>query len=563
MLFAALLVFAHAALAADTRYTFVNFTGVTGGAGAEDGDGAAARFYSPIGISTDSNGNVYVADLNNATIRKIAPNGTTTTLAGLAGAFGKALGTGAAAQFGGPTGTAVDSKGNIFVCDSLNHQIRKVTPQGVVTIFAGGNSSGALDANGTKAFFNFPADIAIDAADNIWVADANNHTIRKITPSGDVTTVAGSAPVKGYKDGSGKVAQFSFPNGVACDKDGNVYVADTANCAIRKVTPAGVVTTFAGHPGPGHDDGIGTAASFHFPYGLCFGPSGNLYVADTQNNLIRKITPGAAVSTIAGNPEQVKVGDITSNLGTSDGTGSAARFYYPYDIAADNNGTLYVVDTNNHTIRKITADSVVTTFAGKALPRNLRDGPPAEAQFIRIQDMAADALGNIVLIDDRMIRKISPNGTVSTVAGGPWDALNPYVDGPASAARFDAPRGLAVDRDGNIYIARRTRSRSGRSRRAARCRPSPASAIRSATSTAPPRRRSSAIRATSPSTATARSTSPRTAPSAGSAPTATSAPSSASPARSPAATTASTAPPHRRASTHRTTSSSTGREIST
>ncbi len=431
------------ALAAEPRYTFANFTGSSGGAGSDDGEGATARFYSPIGIATDADGNLYVADLNNGTVRKVTPSGYTTTLAGLAGAIGKTNGLGAAALFNGPAGTAVDSKGNVYLADAGNHQIRKITPAGVVSVFAGGSSSGAADGNGTKAFFTFPADVAVDSADNVYVADGGNNTIRKITPSGDVTTLAGSAPVRGFKDGVGKVAQFSVPQGVACDKDGNVYVADTGNESIRKITPAGVVSTFAGHAGPGHDDGTGAAASFNLPYGVAVGPSGNIYVADTDNNLIRKITPDGAVTTIAGGTE-------FSNSGSTDGTGTSARFAAPYDIAADGAGNLYVAEGNNNVVRKVTTNGVVTTLAGRARALGPRDGALSEALF---QDMAADTLGNLYVIDDRLIRKISPTGVVSTVAGGPWDALNPYIDGAASAARFQTPLGLAVDRAGNVYVA--------------------------------------------------------------------------------------------------------------
>jgi sugar lactone lactonase YvrE len=433
------------AAAADPRYTFTRWTGTEGGAGAEDGDGASARFFSPVGITADSAGNLYVADLNNGTVRKVAPDGTTTTLAGLAGVIGNANGIGAAAQFNGPGGTAVDSAGNVYVADLANHSIRKITPAGVVSLFAGSGFRGAGDGRGSKASFYYPADVAVDGAGNVYVADGGNDTIRKITPAGDVTTLAGSAGTEGLKDGAGKVALFRTPQGVAVDGNGNVYVADARNDAIRKIAPDGQVTTIAGNGTPGRVDGSGATATFYRPCGVTVGDGGTLYIADTDNNLIRKITPDRVVTTIAGGVE-------FSNSGSADGTGRDARFAAPYDIAADGAGNLYVAEGNNNIIRKVTTSGVATTLAGRARALGPRDGALSEALFTDIRDMAADSLGNVFLIDGKLIRKISAAGVVSTIAGGPFDPLNTYVDGAASVARFQNPRGLAADGSGNLYV---------------------------------------------------------------------------------------------------------------
>lgn len=433
------------ALAADRRFTFTHYAGTDGGNGPDDGKGPAARFFSPVGIGTDAAGNVYVADLNNGTIRRIAPDGTTTTLAGLAGVVGKDDGTGVAASFNAPGSVAVDASGNAYVADILNQTIRKITPAGVVTTFAGTGYTGVLDGQGTKAYFNYPNDVAVDAAGNIYVADTLSNTIRKITPSGTVTTLAGEPQQEGNSDGIGKGAHFRSPQGVAVDAAGNVYVADTRNDAIRKIATSGVVSTLAGNFGPGRADGTGSAASFYRPTGITVGAGGNLYVSDTDNNLIRKVTPAGVVTTIAGGTE-------FSNSGSTDGTGRDARFASPYDIAADAAGNLYVADGNNQAIRKITGDSVVTTLAGKAPVHLQVDGPLLQARFREIRDMTKDSAGNIFMIDGHTIRRISA-GTVTTIAGVEPNGPTEYVDGSQAAARFDNPLGLAVDGSGNVYVA--------------------------------------------------------------------------------------------------------------
>ena len=271
-------------------------------AGSADGTGAAASFNLPNAVATDGAGNVYVADTFNHTIRKITPAAVVTTLAGTAGVSGSADGTGAAASFYLPIGIATDSAGNVYVADRFNHTIRKITSAGVVSTLAGtAGMVGSADGTGAAASFNNPAGVATDSAGNVYVADRFNHTIRKITPAGLVSTLAGTAGVQGNADGTGAVALFTFPQGVATDGAGNVYVADTNNCTIRKITPAGVVSTLAGTSGQtGTTDGIGAAARFTNPEGVATDGAGNVYVADTDNHTIRKITAAGGVTTVAG-----------------------------------------------------------------------------------------------------------------------------------------------------------------------------------------------------------------------------------------------------------------------
>ena len=334
--------------------------GSMGGSGNVDGVGAAARFDDPQGVATDNAGNVYVADSSNHTIRKITPAGVVTTLAGSAGVTGSTDATGAAARFASPHAVATDSAGNVYVADRGNHIIRKITPAGEVTTLAGtaGSNGGSTDATGPAASFFAPTGIATDSAGNVYVADRGNSTIRKITPAGVVTTLAGSAVFIGSADATGTAARFFWPEGVATDSAGNVYVADTANRTIRKITPAGVVTTLAGTAGVfGSTDATGAAASFASPRGVATDGAGNVYVSDTGNHSIRKITPAGAVTTLAGS---------AGVTGSSDASGAAASFASPHGVATDSAGNVYVADTNNHTIRKITAAGAVSTLVGVA-----------------------------------------------------------------------------------------------------------------------------------------------------------------------------------------------------
>jgi len=320
--------------------TLAGQVGLQGSAG---GSGIAVRFNAPTGIAADAVGNLYVTD--NDTVRKITPAGDVTTLAGKAGSRGSADGSGAAARFFGPFGIACDAAGNLCVADLLNSTIRKITPAGAVTTLAGrAGSRGHTDGSATAALFNAPVGIACDAAGNLYVTD--NDTIRKITPAGTVTTLAGKAGSKGSADGSGATARFKGLFGIACDAAGNLYVADAGNDTIRKITPAGDVTTLAGKAGlHGSADGSSATARFYTPTGIACDPAGNLYVADGENSTIRKITPTGEVTTLAGQ---------AGLSGHTDGSGTAARFEHPLGIAADAVANLYVADTGNLTIRKIT-----------------------------------------------------------------------------------------------------------------------------------------------------------------------------------------------------------------
>ena len=315
-------------------------------AGYLEGTGTAAKFDRPYGIAY--NGDVVVTDQSNYRVRKIFSDNSTAFVVG--STVGFVNGTGAAAKFGTVSGVAIDGFNNTYVSDANYHCIRKITSSGVVTTFAGG-ALGTADGTGLAAQFNAPYGLAIDASGNLYVSDTNNHRIRKITPSGVVTTLAGST--QGYADGTGIAAQFNFPYGIAVDASNNVYVGE--NCRVRKITPAGVVTTFAGGT-EGYLDGIGTAARFNNGIqGIAIDNSGNLFVADTYNYRIRKITPAANVTTFAG----------TGGFGSVDGDVSVATFSEITGIAYDKiHNRIYVADNRNNRIRKILLPQAPTVTYG-------------------------------------------------------------------------------------------------------------------------------------------------------------------------------------------------------
>ncbi len=308
--------------------------------GLVDGIGSLAKFNFPSGIILDEAGNLYVADHSNHTIRKITPLGFVSTFAGT-GVAGYADGHRSIAMFDSPYGLAMDQDGNLYVGDVANHKIRKISPDGNVTTLAGGQK-GFSDRTGTQARFNHPYGVAVDKQNNVYVADSYNNRIRKITPGGQVTTVAGNGN-DGFIDGPQLQAEFYVPIGIVADTHGNLYVGDEGNSSIRKINLAGEVSTLAGNGKFSYSDGVGKNAAFNAPGAIAIDTEGNLFVADYLNNCIRKVTATGNVSKVAGNLKK----------GFADGKASDAQFYYPFGIAVTTDGIIYVGDQFNHRIRKI------------------------------------------------------------------------------------------------------------------------------------------------------------------------------------------------------------------
>lgn len=411
-------------------------TGLTNSSSISVGAPGANSSNSYYVVAATSNGGVALS--NTAVITGAGVPYALSTIAGLS-TRGSNDGTGLGTRFSNPQGAVGDGNGNLYVADANNHTLRKVTTAGVVTTFAGlAGQSGSTNGTFSAARFNSPQGLAFDVAGNLYVAGGN--LIRKI--SGDnVTTLAGSG-VSGNADGTGSGAAFNFPTRLAVDGAGNVYVSDSNNHKIRKITAGGVVTTLAGSGTPGSADGLGTAASFNNPRGIVVLADGTVFVADTNNYTIRRIGSDGTVTTVAGSAGQ---GTVT------DASGTAARLMDPQDLLFDGAGALYVTESS-HVIRRIDLANgyAVTTIAGLAFNAGFTDdtGPAARFNSPRGLGWMGNGLG-IVDSGSNTIRHLSPQGAVTTLAGQPPG----FSDGSGTGARFNSPEGLARDSAGNLYVA--------------------------------------------------------------------------------------------------------------
>ena len=398
--------------------------------------GSLARFFSPSSIAAIGT-DLYVADTGNQVLRRIDASAFVTTLAGGALAAGHVDGAGAAARFNGPKGIGTNGT-YLYVADTQNHAVRRVTVAGVATTLAGNPpQAGTIDGSGTSARFRAPAGAA-GLGDNVFVADTGNHTIRKITSAGTVTSIAGYPGVSGFADGTGTSGRFTNPQGIV-EVDGVFYVADTGNHAVRKVTSAGAVTTFAGSTSgtPGLVNATGTAARFNTPKGIA-SDGVSLFVADTGNHAVRKIVMATGVVTTL-------AGTGAAGFGNNP-TGTSASFNSPEGIAVIGSN-LYVADTGNHAVRKVVNSlaAAVTTIAGADAPTAVSgyaDGSGTSARFSSPRGIAA--VGSVLYLADtgnHAIRRITTAATVTTFVGDPLAATT--RDGEASQALLNAPTGIA------------------------------------------------------------------------------------------------------------------------
>jgi uncharacterized protein (TIGR03437 family) len=418
----------------------------TFGYSGDNGPATSAELYNPCGVAVDSSGNLYIADYSNNRIRKVS-GGVITTVAGngTAGHSGD-NGAPASAELYHPRGVAVDSAGNLYIADSDNSRIRRVS-SGVITTVAGNGTWGYSGDNGpaTTAELSYPTGVAVDSAGNLYIADLSNNRIRKVS-SGAIATIAGNGTGFGGDNGAPTSAQLDQPGSVAVDSTGNLYIADTDNNRIRKVS-GGKIATVAGNgtAGSGGDNGSSTSAELYSPQGVAVDSSGNLYIADSGNNRIRKVS-GGKITTVAGNGTAGSSGD--------NGSPTSAKLNYPVAVAVDAAGNLYIADTGNNRIRKVPNGGVITTVAGNGTAGSSGDnGSATSAELDYPVAVAADSAGNLYIADmnNNRIREVS-GGVITTVAGNGTEGYS-GDNGPAASAELDGPVDVAVDSAGNLYIA--------------------------------------------------------------------------------------------------------------
>jgi len=441
--------------------------GSLGDLGAADGVGAAARFAFPGGLTHDAAGNVYVADTNNNTIRRIAPDGTVTTLAGgSANNGGNTDGTGSAARFQGPTGMAIGPDGDLYVADTTNDRIRRVTTAGVVTTYAGSSRGYADAAPPLAAQFSGPAAVAVAANGDVFVADRDNSRIRRIVRNGGgagaVQTLAGSgrntSTDPASPDGTGTSAVISSPGSLALR--GNVLTVNDGAGLLRQIDlTTAVVTTLTGsHASAGYADGPPSAAQLRGDGAVTTAATGDFLISDSQ--AIRWVSANGNVSTVA---NAYAAGTNNSDNGSSDGTGLLAQLPLGrsvQNLAVDSSGRVIIADGATNILRRIDAAGKISLLAGLAFSNlGMIDGVGSSAQFFQLRGaITQDSAGNLYVGDYAAVRKVAPDGTTTLLAGGRVDSLDPTpkfgaVDGNATTARFNTIGGLAVGPDGAVYVS--------------------------------------------------------------------------------------------------------------
>ncbi len=420
------------------------------------GDGGPAT-DAPLGLVSgvvvDAAGNLFAADFGNHMVMKVSPTEMLTVVAGngIRGFSGDG-GPATAASLNQPHSVTVDAAGNLYIADRFNHRIRKVSPDGIITTVAGtGEASFSGDEGpATSASLNQPFGIAVDATGNLYIADRFNHRIRKVSPDGIITTVAGTGEASFSGDeGPAISASLNQLFGIAVDATGNLYIADLFNHRIRKVSPDGIITTVAGtgEASFSGDEGPATSASLNLPFDITVDAAGNLYIADKDNHRIRKVDTAGIITTVAGTEEAGFSGD--------GGPATDAKLNFPRDVAVDVTGKLYIADTENFLVRKVSADGIISTVAGNGIFKFAGDGGPATSALMNNPtSVALDAAGNLYIADlsNSRIRKVSPGGVISTVAGNEIRGFS-GDGGLATSASLNLPRGVAFDTAGNLYIA--------------------------------------------------------------------------------------------------------------
>ena len=426
--------------------------GISGFSG-DGGAATSAELNYPVSVAVDGAGNVLIADSYNFRIRKMTPGGVIDTVVGTGTqGFSGDGGPATKAQIGLPTGVAVDSSGNLIIADFSNQRVRKVTSGGVIQTAAGIGIQGYSGDGGpaTSALLHLPTGVALDTTGNLFIADSGNFRIRKVATNGTISTIAGNG-TRGYSGGGGQAgsAELNGPAGLATDSAGNLFIADNFNQRVFKVTPGGVISTIAGNGTPGYsgDGGPATTAQLNEPWGVAVDSAGNLFIADLVNNRIRKVTTDGVIHTVAGMGAAGYSGD--------GGPATMAQLNYPVGVTVDSSGNLFIADSGNNRVRKVATGGTIGTVVGNGVPGFVGDGAAANlAELDKPTGIAVDRLGNLFISDhgNNRIRKVTPDGTIKTIAGLGTAGFS-GDGGSAPAAQIDYAMGIALDGVGNLFLA--------------------------------------------------------------------------------------------------------------
>jgi uncharacterized protein (TIGR03437 family) len=439
-------------------YAGTNVNGFSGdGGNATSGlSSNPAELFEPFGVALDSSRNLYITEYGDSRIRKVAAgtgtaNGNLSTIAGNGTAGFAGDGSAATkAELNVPRGICIDSSGNIYVADWANNRLRKIGSDGNINTITG---NGILSYSGdggtaTKAQLNTPGGVAIDAAGNIYIADTGNNVVRQVT-KGVISTFAGTGTAGFAGDGSAaNKAQLSGPQGVAVDSAGNVYIADSGNFRVRVVATNGNISTFAGSGSQGYagDGGAATAAKFYLPGAVTTDKAGNVYIADFQGCVVRKVVASGTISTVAGTGG--------CGYGGDGGPATAALLNEPAGIGLDPSGNLYITQLGDNRVRMVSTNGIITTIAGNGADGYTGESVPAlSSKLAAPNGVVADASGNVYIsMAGNRVMQVAAGGILATVAG---TGAPGYTGdgGPAASALFNAPSGIALDSAGNFYIA--------------------------------------------------------------------------------------------------------------
>ena len=421
----------------DGILTVVAGNGILGHTG-DGGPATSASMLLPSSVAVDSSDNLYILDNARGNIRKVTPDGVINTIAGGVndGYNGDNI-PATSAMFNQPYGLTLDSAGSIYIADTLNNLVRKITPDGIVTTVAGNRKAGYNGDNipATSASLNFPESVAVDAAGNLYIADTFNELVRMVSPEGIITTVAGVVPGGGpisFSDGIPAVNAGILPSGVAVDAAGNLYISDLATNRVRKVVN-GIITSLAGNRQKDFsgDGGPALQAALNGPTAIAVDGNGNVYIGDSQNERVRKVTLDGNIDTVAGNGLFRYSGD--------GGPATSATLYLPFSVALDKTGNLYIAEPEQSRVAKVAPNGIITTFAGTGQQGYNGDGiPAASAKLWSPSGLATNSAGDVFIADESngSIRKVTPDGIISTVVSG-----------------LDDPKSVAIDSAGNLYIS--------------------------------------------------------------------------------------------------------------